>query len=119
MKKNYVLISGPTIAHDEELTRKLQEITKTLRNLDNNRIESILSKRKVDLILLEISKDFASEIEMIGNIKSQFPNMEIILINGNGKVDVLAKAFSYGARDAFRKPYKIDLIVERVGALLK
>ena len=48
----------------------------------------------------------------------QFPDTVIIVVDGDQNRDVIAKAFSYGAKDAFRIPYKRALIVERVQALL-
>ncbi len=118
MEKHCVLVSGPTVAIDEELVDELQKSAKVLKNTDNNQVEAIISERKVDLILLEISKDHSSEVEIIKNVKSRYPNIEIILIDGNKDRELTAKAFSYGAKDAFRKPYKSPLIVERVNAIL-
>mgnify|MGYP001088952571 CR=1 FL=1 len=118
MKKHCILVSGSTVAIDEELVDELQKSAKVLKNTDNNQVEAIISERKVDLILFEISKDHFSEVEIIKSVKTRFPNIEILLINGNQDRELTAKAFSYGAKDAFRKPYKSPLIVERVNALL-
>ena len=35
-----------------------------------------------------------------------------------GNSNLIVKAFQYGVKDAFRKPYKYDLIEERVRVLL-
>lgn len=117
MKKKFVLISGPTISTDEKLAAELQKSAVVLKNSDNKRIELIITKRKIDLLLIEISKEYPSEVEMIKNIKTKFPHIVIILI-GDENRNVMAKAFKNGAKDAFKKPYKCDLIAERVRALL-
>ena len=119
MMKHCILISGSTIALDTKLVTELQKIAAVVTNLDNSNVESFIENTQVDLILLEILNERHSEIEMTKTIKSRYPRVEIILINGEGNQDLIAKAFKYGARDAFRKPYKIALIVERVNAILR
>ena len=116
MSNSSILVSGPTIAKDEDLVNKLTKIAEVLRNLQNSKIEAILRKHEVDLILVEILKETASELKLIKNIKSGFPSVAIILIDGDR--ELMAEAFSYGAKDAFRKPYKSSLVVERVRAIL-
>jgi transcriptional regulator with GAF, ATPase, and Fis domain len=88
-------------------------------NTDNSQIESIISEKNVDILLLEVLSQNASEIEMIKTVRNRCPDTEIILIDGDADRDLIAAAFSYGIRDAFRKPYNRVLIVERVYALLR
>ncbi len=114
-----VLISGPTIANDEDLVRKLQRIALVKLSLQNSRIETILSGKKVDLLLLEVLRENTSDTELIKKIKEGFPSLAIILIDGDTDRDVVARAFKYGVKDAFRKPYMCDLIAERVQAILE
>ena len=116
MSNQHILISGPTITKDEDLVNKLTKIAEVLRNPQNSKIEAILRKHEVDLILVEILKETASELKLIKNIKSDFPSVAIILIDGDR--ELMAQAFSYGAKDAFRKPYKTSLVAERVKAVL-
>ena len=116
MPNQHILISGPTITKDEDLVNKLTKIAEVLRNSQNSRIEAILKKHEVDLILVEILKEAAFELKFIKNIKSNFPSVAIIFINGDR--ELMAEAFSHGVNDAFRKPYKSSLVVERVKAVL-
>jgi len=111
------MISGPTIAIDEELESELGKSAAVLKNLDNSQLGTILTNQNVDLILLEIQNDNPAEIELIEDIKSQFPDIEIILIDGNGDREVIGQAFVHGVKDAFRKPYKSALIAERLNEL--
>ncbi|MFQ5865746.1 MAG: hypothetical protein ACE5IW_11010 [bacterium] len=116
MENHCIVISGSTIAMDDELTNELQKCGVVLKNSNNSRIESIIRNRNVDLILFEISQKSGAEVQMIKKIKKGCPNLAIILIDGDR--ELMAEAFSYGVKDAFRKPYKSSLIVERVNALL-
>ena len=65
-----------------------------------------------------MAKENLSDIDLIKNIKSKFPEILILLINGNGNRNLIAQAFAFGVKDAFRKPYRYDLIEERVKGLL-
>ncbi len=119
MAKNCVLLSGSTIAHDEKLKEELEKFAVVLTSDDNSLIESILDGNTVDLIILEISNANFQEIGMIKIIKTKFPETEIILVDGNGDQELIARAFASGVKDAFRRPYYISLIVEGVKALLR
>ena len=118
MKKRRVLISGHSLSFDEELYGALQKIATVLKISDNHWIEALLAYNPVDLVIIEIAEEKSSELELIKRVKDQFPNTVIILIDGDDGREVIAKAFSYGVKDAFRNPYNRDLIVERVKALL-
>jgi PleD family two-component response regulator len=118
IKKQCVLISGRSLVNDEELYAALQHIADVVKSSENNRAEAMVVKKSVNLVIFEISKEAPAEAELIKRIKNQFPNIIIILVDGDGDREVIARAFSYGAKDAFRKPYNRALIVERVQALL-
>lgn len=118
MKKRCILISGHSLSFDEELYVALQKIATVLKISDNHWLESVMTHNPVDLVMIEISEENSAELELIKRIKKQFPNTVIILIDGSEDRDVIARAFSYGVKDAFRKPYNYALIVERVQALL-
>ena len=118
MKKKCVLISGQTIARDPQLGAEIQKSAVVIKNSDNQEIFSILNNRKVELILFEIVNEHLSNIELIKKIKSSFPEILILLIDGNGNRNLIAKAFENGVKDAFKKPYRYDLIEERVKGLL-
>jgi PleD family two-component response regulator len=118
MNKKCILISGPTIARDPQLGNEIQKNAIVLKISDNREIFPILKNRKVELILLEIINEYLSDIDLIKNIKSKFPEILIVLIDGNGNRNLIAKAFEYGVKDAFKSPLRYDLIEERVRGLL-
>ena len=118
MKKRRVLISGHSLSFDEKLYVALQKIATVLKISDNHWIEALLAYNPVNLVIIEISEENSADLELIKRIKDQFPDTVIILIDGDEDREVIARAFSYGVKDAFRKPYNCALIVERVQALL-
>jgi DNA-binding response OmpR family regulator len=119
MPKPCILISGNTLAADKDLQRDLRKGGLVLINREKHGIESILRQQHVDLLLLEVAANRPTEVEIIRRIKKQHPAVAILVIDGNGDHDVLIKAFAYGAKDGFRKPYERKLVVERIQAILK
>lgn len=111
-------MSGRSLYGDEELYKALQNIAVVVKSPENSQVEAMMATRSVDLVIVEISKENPAEVELIKRIKKQFPDTIIIVIDGNGDREVISQAFSYGAKDAFHKPYNRALIVERVQALL-
>lgn len=116
MKIYSVLVSGPTVSQDMNLINSLKKNARVLRNGDNRKVESILSSEKIDVIILEISSETPEDVEIIKYAKAQHRQLQFILIDGER--ELVAKAISYGVRDVFRKPYRGDLLSERVYALM-
>jgi len=119
MKKKCVLITGLTIATDIELQSAIQEIAEILISTDNWRMMQIVKTHYVDLILIEVLRENGSEIDFIKDIKINYPGIEIVLMVGKNDRELIATAFTYGVKDAFRKPYNRNLIVERIATILK
>ena len=78
-----------------------------------------MQNHRIDIILFELSKKANHDVEIIENIKSQFPNIPIIAMNVDGDDELLIKAFTYGVIDVFKEPYKYHLISERVNAIFQ
>lgn len=118
MKNQHVLISGPAIAADEELIHEIEKTATASTNFDNQRLITIIAEKQVDLLLLEVPRCTLSQIQIIAQIRRRYPNLPILLVDGNGDRELIAAALGNGVNDAFRKPYKICLIVERVRTFL-
>jgi PleD family two-component response regulator len=116
MKKPYVLLSGKMISRDTALIAELQKSAEVLSIHDNNTIDAILEARQVDVIILEVAGQNAGEVEIVQRVKSRYPGTKIIFIDGGRKL--MGLAFQYGVADAYRKPYKNEMLVERVKVLL-
>ena len=117
MKTKCILISGSSISKDVQLAHELERIADVLKCSENSEIEKILEKSRIDLILFEIENYKKYKIEIIKKVEHLYPNIKIILITSNR--DSIANGFESGADDAFRMPYKRELIVERVAAILR
>lgn len=118
MKKRCVLLSGDSLCGDEELYEALQNIAVVVKNPENSQVEALMATRPVDLVILEIPRKHPADVDLIKHLRQQFPDIVIIVVDGDADRKVIARAFSYGANDAFRKPYHRVLMVERVKAIL-
>jgi len=117
--ENYrILLSGPTISQNEILIKSLSAYASVIENKNYNLIESQIENFNIDLLVLEISAHEQFEIELINRIKTHFPNIKIIIINGKKDQRFLAKAIASGANDVYRQPCNVPLLVEKVHAFL-
>ena len=117
-KKRCVLMSGRSLCNDQVLSDALQKIAVVVKSAANSQVEALMATKPVDLVILEISQEHLADVDLIKHLKQQFPQTVIIVVDGDADREVIARAFSYGAKDAFRKPYNRALIVERVKVLL-
>ena len=81
-------------------------------------IETQIESFHINLLVLEISNHEKFEIELIDRIKTHFPNIKIIIINGKKDQRFIAKAIALGANDVYRQPCNVPLLVEKIHALL-
>lgn len=80
--------------------------------------ENNIANRTFDLIVLELSEPISEPLATLKTIKQQQPNLKVIVVNNGHSVNVVAKAFQYGAADFFRSPVNISLLNERIDALI-
>ena len=66
-----------------------------------------MQNSRIDLILFEISKKNNHDVEMIGNIKNQFPTIPIIVMNVDGDDELMIKAYIYELSMYLKSPINI------------
>jgi DNA-binding NarL/FixJ family response regulator len=118
MEKHRILLSGPTVSQNKILIKSLSTYVSVFENENYNLIETHIQSFQIDLLILEISTHEKFEIELIRRIKTHFPNIKIIIINGKKDQRFIAKAIALGANDIYRQPCNVPLLVEKVHALL-
>ncbi len=122
MGKNCVLISGPTVAANDELINEFQKNSIVLKDEDYSRIRSIIEDDKdkgVDLIFLEIPRNDPSKVKYVDRVKKKHSKIKVVVMNGDNLT--IIKAFKYKATEAFRiEEYEkfIKIIVQRVNIIL-
>ena len=119
LKKYNIILSGPTLSDDEELKGSLRKIANLTDNPIQQQIGSMLKAQKFHLILFEVSKSNPKGVEVLRTIKKTYPEILIMLFVHNDDLSLIARGLEYGAKDVFKKPFKYELIAERVEAMLR
>ena len=84
--------------------------------------KKILSKHEIDLLILDVRLPGVNGLDILKEVKIQFPLMEVIIISAHGDMDTVIKAMRLGAFDYLRKPFRfidIQIAIERTQKYLQ
>ena len=76
----------------------------------------ILKSQEVDLLILDVMLPGMNGLEILKEVKAQFPHLEVIVISGHGNMDTVITALRLGALDYLRKPLRhsdVQIAIER------
>jgi len=76
----------------------------------------ILKSQEVDLLILDVMLPGMNGLEILKEVKAQFPHLEVIVISGHGNMDTVITALRHGALDYLRKPLRhsdVQIAIER------
>ncbi len=76
----------------------------------------ILEKENIDLLISDIQLPEMTGLDLLGEVKDQYPDVETIMISGYGDMDKAIEAMRKGAIDFFNKPIdpsQLKLSLER------
>jgi len=74
----------------------------------------ILEKEKYDMVLLDLKMPDMDGMEVLGKIKTSWPDINVIMISGYSTVDTAVKALRSGAVNFIQKPFSPDTIVSAI-----
>ena len=77
---------------------------------------AILSKNEIDLLILDVRLPGANGLDILKNVKSLYPNVEVIMVSAHGDMDTVIQSVRFGAFDYLRKPLRyidIQIAIER------
>jgi two-component system nitrogen regulation response regulator NtrX len=80
---------------------------------------AILREHSVDLVILDVWLPNMGGIDVLKEIKKDYPEIEVILISGHANIDLAVKAVKLGAFDFLEKPLSLDKIITIVKNALK
>lgn len=75
---------------------------------DPLKVEEILRKNKIDIILLDVYMPGLNGLELLENLTPQYPKIPFIMITGVDDVQIALKAVKLGAYEFITKPPDID-----------
>ena len=82
----------------------------------------ILSEHEIDLLILDVRLPGVNGLDILKEVKVQYPEMEVIIISAHGDMDTVIKAMRLGAFDYLRKPFRyvdIQIAIERTQKYLQ
>jgi DNA-binding NtrC family response regulator len=82
----------------------------------------LLSTHDIDLLILDVRLPGVNGLDILKEVKVQYPNMEVIIISAHGDMDTVIKAIRLGAFDYLRKPFRfldIQIAIERTQKYLQ
>lgn len=79
----------------------------------------LLKTTKVELVLLDIWLPRMGGIDVLKEIKKEFPEIEVIVISGHANVDIAVNAIKIGAFDFLEKPLDMDRVLNLTRNALK
>ena len=84
--------------------------------------KKILNNNKIDLLILDVRLPGVNGLDILKEVKIQYPYMEVIIISAHGDMDTVIKAMRLGAFDYLRKPFRfidIQIAIERTQKYLQ
>ena len=75
---------------------------------DSTRVRELIEREKPGLVLLDIWMPQVDGIELLKEIKSQEPEILVIMISGHGNIHTAVTATKFGAFDFIEKPLSLD-----------
>jgi len=76
----------------------------------------ILKNQEIDLLILDVMLPEMNGLDVLKEIKSAYPQLEVIIISGHGNMDTVITAMRLGALDYLRKPLRhsdVQIAIER------
>jgi len=84
--------------------------------------KKILSGHEIDLLILDVRLPGVNGLDILKEVKVQYPAMEVIIISAHGDMDTVIKSMRLGAFDYLRKPFRfidIQIAIERTQKYLQ
>ncbi len=82
----------------------------------------ILKRNHIDIMILDIQLPEMNGIEVLKKVKTEHPEIEVIMITGHGDQDCIIDSLRFGAFDFFKKPFRtfeIKSAIERTQKFLE
>ena len=76
-----------------------------------------LSENKIDLVLCDLMMPEMDGFAVLEKIKCDYPEVNVVMVTGNGDAEAVRKAFRLGADEFITKPFEaqeLGLVIERV-----
>lgn len=107
-KQMKVLVLDDEINFTEEIEEFLQAnsfISFTANNVHKGR--TILKNNDIDLLILDVRLKGISGLDILQEVKVEYPKLEVIIVSAHGDMETVIKALRFGAIDYLKKPFRL------------
>ena len=117
-----VLVIDDEINFTEEIEEFLQNqgyISYTANNVHKGR--AILKSQDIDLLILDVRLKGISGLDILKEVKQNYPKVEVIIVSAHGDMDTVINALRNGAIDYLKKPFRhadIQISIQRTRRFL-
>jgi DNA-binding NtrC family response regulator len=117
-----VLVIDDEINFTEEIEEFLLNqgyISFTANNVHKGR--AILKNQDIDLLILDVRLKGISGLEILKEVKQNYPKLEVIIVSAHGDMDTVINALRNGAIDYLKKPFRhtdIQIAIQRTRKFL-
>ena len=79
----------------------------------------LLRNNEIDLVVLDVWLPHKGGIDVLREIKQDYPDLEVIVISGHANIDMAVKAVKTGAFDFLEKPLSLDKVITLVNNAIR
>lgn len=116
MEKKTVLIVDDDQIIREQIEKELRrEFFNVVMAHDGKTALDLFRREKIDIVILDVKLPDIDGLEVLGTIKKEKPDCEVIVITGWGSQEIAITALRKGAIDYIEKPMKMEEITAALG----
>lgn len=78
----------------------------------------VLEENEVDVVVTDIRMPRQTGMDLLRHVKSNYPDIEVIILTGYGQLDTAMEAIDFGAFAYLEKPFDNQMMVEKIYACL-
>ena len=107
-KQMNVLVLDDEANFTEEIEEFLQAhafISFTANTVQKGR--TILKNHEIDLLILDVRLKGISGLDVLKEVKVEYPKLEVIIVSAHGDMETVIKALRFGAIDYLKKPFRL------------
>jgi DNA-binding NtrC family response regulator len=111
-----ILLVDDEVAFVDAMTRRLtKRNTKVFQAYDGMQaMEQLTQNTEIEVVILDVKMPGKDGIEVLQDIKSKHPLVEVIMLTGHGTVESAIDGMKRGAHDYLMKPCDMEVLMEKV-----
>jgi len=118
-QKKSILVVDDELGVRESLKMILKSIYQVYTAVDGGEALQSIQKDKIDLVALDLTMPGLSGINVLQQIKKDYPDMEVIVITAHGTPQNVQEASRYGAGDFITKPFNVPDLIDSINKSLE